>query len=649
MKILFFNYCSIPILLIILFTTFIRKATKGPVNRRFIALTIITLLNTVIDIGASDYERMLPLTQTQVYIVTFFNYLYFLFRALEPLIYLYILFLLTRSIFFFRSALARFLINLPYIYIVIALVTNPLHHLIFAISPTSGYERGPLILSFYAVGLFYILFGCSYMIMRFRVFQIDKWIALVALYVLSIIAVLIQFLDGRILIEMFATSISLLLIALLVLRPEEITDPYVGLPSWIAYQNELKKITLQHSPVHILIMRYLNADQVRAYLGEGEYNRYISHIGRVFEEYCQEKSLYFDLYYEAPGTLYWLLDDRISDYNIDQELGSLEKRIDVATREFQTGGIKLDTKVCVIGYPMDLDNMNDIIHMGHEFPALIPADRRFVTASDIIGSKQYELGTNITSILNRAITSHAFTMCYQPIFSLRDRKFRSAEALIRLRDDSYGYVSPSFFIPAAESRGLIIPIGDYVLDSIFHFISENDLFSMGLQYIEINLSVAQCLQIDLPEKIFTLQTKYGVHPEEINFEITETTYRSIGGIAEENIRRLVEMGYKFSLDDYGTGYSNINRLVNLPLSIIKIDKTLVDALNTRDGSAIVRGTISMMKDIRKRVIAEGVETEEQLNSLMAMGCDYIQGFYFSKPLPQDEFLTFMKESEQFTI
>ena len=246
-------------------------------------------------------------------------------------------------------------------------------------------------------------------------------------------------------------------------------------------------------------------------------------------------------------------------------------------------------------------------------------------------------------ILNRAIRDRKFEMYYQPIYSIKDGRFVSAEALIRLFDDEHGFVSPALFIPAAERKGLMIPIGDFVLESVFRFISDNDFSELGLSYIELNLSVAQCLQNDLADKILTLEKKYHINPERVNLEITETTYENIGDITDMNIKRLSENGFSFSLDDYGTGYSNMHRISRLPLKIIKIDKTMVDDMVNKAGMSVLSNTVSMMKDIDKEIVCEGVETKEQLDTLTSLGVDFIQGYYFSKPLPAEKFVEFIRE------
>ena len=143
-----------------------------------------------------------------------------------------------------------------------------------------------------------------------------------------------------------------------------------------------------------------------------------------------------------------------------------------------------------------------------------------------------------------------------------------------------------------------------------------------------------------------LQKSFNIRPSEINFEITESAYDNSSDIMAENIRKISEAGFSISLDDYGTGYSNMQRILDIPLSIVKIDKSLVDTINTKKGRTVIKNTISMMHDIDMHLVVEGIETEDVLNTLDGMGADYIQGFYFSKPLPEKEFLEFLKKNNR---
>jgi len=311
-------------------------------------------------------------------------------------------------------------------------------------------------------------------------------------------------------------------------------------------------------------------------------------------------------------------------------------------KRYADQGVRFDPKFCVIHVPDDMNTFEDIVNMGHRFKRLGAHDQVLFVASELVDSRDYRIISHIDGILNRIITENTLEMVYQPIFDIRENRFRSAEALARIRDTEYGMISPAVFIPAAESAGLMWPIGEIILETVYSFISRHDLKSMGLSYIEINLSVAQCLQRELPQTIKRLQDKYGVSPSQVNFEVTETMFDNLSGVMEKNLRELAAMGYTFSLDDYGVGYSNIQRLKSLPLSIIKIDKSLVDDMFTEDGKVIIENTVHMMKGIHKKLVIEGVETREAVEAIGGLDCDYIQGYYYSRPLSAGDFVRFMQ-------
>ncbi len=641
-QILFFDYCALPIYLIIIYTIFVRKTTKGASNVLFIFLTLFLALTTVFDILAESYGGFLPMTQMERSFFSAAQFCYLLFRNLSGFIYVLFLITYTRTQYRFRRRRTRVLFFLPMALMLTVLFTNPLHHLVYTVSAETGYSRGILIAVLYAGSLYYSLFGTGYLIYCRRFMEAQKLTALISMYILTFASIFWQLIHPRFLVEMYGSSISCLMITLLVLRPEEITDSNVGLPGWKAYKAELHKIVSLKNPVHIIVIRYMNADKIRTYLGEAQYQGYVREIAKGLLQYFHTYDRLFELYYEGPGTLYCVFAG--AEYDIFPDLDHIRRMISEHTREYENFGVRMEPRICSIAYPGDLDNETDLIRLGHEFYGLIPFDQTYVRASDLVGTRQYEVGARMDSILNRAITERGFEMYYQPIYSIAAESFTSAEALIRLHDNTFGAIPPGLFIPAAESMGLILPIGDYVLEAVFRFISENDMAGLGIECIDVNLSVAQCLQKNLPEKIRELEKKYGIKPSQINFEITETTYDDIGTVAERNIQALVEMGYSFSLDDYGTGYSNIQRISRLPLSIIKIDKTLVDDMSTKSGDRIIKNVIRMMKDVDKKLVVEGVETREIFLKLSELGCDYIQGFYFSRPLSEKDFLEFCREN-----
>ncbi len=244
--------------------------------------------------------------------------------------------------------------------------------------------------------------------------------------------------------------------------------------------------------------------------------------------------------------------------------------------------------------------------------------------------------------ISRALKHGGFSVCYQPIYSIKKDRFESAEALIRLYDKKLGYISPDEFIPIAEKNGTILQIGLYVFDEVCRFIKKQNLQTYGIDYVEINLSVVQCMQRELSKQLVRIMKYYQVRSEQINLEITESAVVEEPERLKENMRILCEEGIQFSLDDYGSGYSNMNAVVSLPLSYVKLDRSIVwSAFENSRAYIAMTSSIEMFKKMNLKVIAEGIETIEQSRRLSELGCDYLQGYYYSKPLPEGEFLQYL--------
>ena len=201
-------------------------------------------------------------------------------------------------------------------------------------------------------------------------------------------------------------------------------------------------------------------------------------------------------------------------------------------------------------------------------------------------------------------------------------------------------------ITAAEKSGAIHKIGAIVFEKVCQFIASDDFKKLGLDYIEVNLSVAQIMNSDLPDVILSTMKEYGVSPDKINLEITETAAAYAQDVMTENLDKLTKAGLSFSLDDYGTGYSNMKRVIQLPLKIIKLDKSFVDENNNPKMWIFLENTVKMLKDMKMEIVVEGVETQEMLDAFSDLKCDFIQGYFFSKPIPKNDFVAFIADANK---
>lgn len=246
--------------------------------------------------------------------------------------------------------------------------------------------------------------------------------------------------------------------------------------------------------------------------------------------------------------------------------------------------------------------------------------------------------------LRNAIEMDEVQVFFQPIYSIEQRCYSSAEALVRIRDENGKYISPELFIPIAERNGLILELGMIVFEKVCCFMKQYDVLKKGIEYIEINLSVVQCMQDDLAQELLRVMKKHAIPPNAINLEITETAAINSEKTLIQNMEELIREQVSFSLDDYGNGYSNLSYVVELPLHIVKLDKSLIWSSFENDKARIaMECAVSMIKNMGMKVLAEGVETEKQFNRLKELGIDYIQGFLFSKPVSEERFMEVIEE------
>ena len=641
MRIIYFDICALPLFLMILFICFSRKMTKGNANRLFIIVVLLSLFSTAADLGMEIANNMAPLSRSGRFVCSLSTYVYLILRNANNAVLLLFLLSLTRTTSLIRKRWVRVAFSLPYVTILVLLAQNPFTHNAFTVTQEAGYTRGPLMLVFYLIALVYGLVGLVYCIYCRRYLPKSKWTALLSVYVLAHIAVVIQFFHPELLVEMFCTALGEMLIMLSVMRPEQRMDISVGMLSWASYQSDIRNILLSGERVQIVVIRMLNCREIRNYLGDYKYNRYLSEIANGLRAIRWNHRNAVELYFERPGTIYLIMDaDETGTENVEERL--LSEAGD-QIRQYTNMGVRFEPRVCLIRCPEDLRKAEDIISLGHKFQKIDSRKRTVFRASEIVHSQTFAIEARTNEILDRAIRENHIVMHYQPVYDVRAGSFRSAEALARIVDPEYGMISPAIFIPAAEMEGYILPIGDAVLDQVFRFISENDLDALGLSFIDVNLSVAQCMEASLPDKIRALQNKYGVDPSRVNLEITETTFENISEIMLENVNELIRMGYSFALDDYGIGYSNIQRINHIPLKLIKIDKSMLDEVNSENGRRILEYTVRMMQSIGKKLVVEGAETGEAVKILKSMNCDFIQGYYFSRPLPAEAFIRFVQE------
>lgn len=498
------------------------------------------------------------------------------------------------------------------------------------------YTSGPSALVTYAFALFF--FGATLVLMEQHKKEMNSrrreavhiWISL------WMLAAVIQFLFKELLIVSYVGAIAIMIIYLLLENPETNLDRRTGLynqNTLLRYTAELygkrkefSLLSLIFSRSRINNMTAEEEQQIRM-----EVIRFILNIQGVYA------------FKNAEDEIVILFRDRAKAKECREML----------KRRFEFGwGKEGDVFVnpswmflpdaYVVNKPADISYLLRYARQNsRDF-----AEDNTVVLDKALAERMYE-EKRTEQLLVDAIDYDRVEVYYQPIFSMGEQRFTSAEALIRIRDKSDKIVPPNTFINVAEQNGMIIRLGEIVFEKVCSFLQEYHPKQLGLHYIEVNLSAVQCTYEHLAENFIRIMKKYEIDPSWINLEITESASVSSKKIFSENIKKLLDYGITFSLDDFGTGQSNLNYIVEMPVNIVKFDRSMISAY-FENGKAkyVMDAAMHMIRGMRLKIVAEGIETKEQYDTMKELGIHYIQGYYFSKPLCGNAFVEFIQNSRR---
>lgn len=274
-------------------------------------------------------------------------------------------------------------------------------------------------------------------------------------------------------------------------------------------------------------------------------------------------------------------------------------------------------------------------------------DELIVNRVTVAGMREY---SDIKELIRTALDDGRVEVFYQPFYEVSTGRFSAAEALVRIRDLDGRVILPGVFVPIAEDNGLIIPLGMEIFRQVCVFLATGIPQKLGLNYVEVNLSVAQFERENPTEFAVRIMEENHVDPSLINFEITETANNSAKQVLLKNMNKLIDYGVHFSLDDFGTGRSNLDYFVDMPVSTIKFDYSFTQSyFQSMKAKDLLESMIDLMHKMGLKIVSEGVETLEQMRAMAALGVEFIQGFYFSQPLPQEEFLRFLQENNATSV
>jgi len=299
------------------------------------------------------------------------------------------------------------------------------------------------------------------------------------------------------------------------------------------------------------------------------------------------------------------------------------------------------TSIGIASYPADAQDLGTLIRCADAamYEAKASGRNAFRCYTTEMNTRATEK-SDVESALQFAQGRDEFVMYYQPKMHIDSGKWTGVEALLRWNRPGHGFVLPGLFIPALEDTGLIVPVGAWAIDMACQQIREWEMSGLGQVSIAVNVSSKQVHEEQFVSQVANSLREHGIDPRLLEFEITESTLMAHGDATDIALRKLKDLGISISIDDFGTGYSSLAYLKRFPVDTLKIDIAFIrDVTTNADDAAITIAIINMAHSLRLKVIAEGVETQEQLEFLRMHGCDDIQGYLLSKPVPADELAT----------
>jgi diguanylate cyclase (GGDEF)-like protein len=333
-----------------------------------------------------------------------------------------------------------------------------------------------------------------------------------------------------------------------------------------------------------------------------------------------------------------------------QNAATVAQRIlDVLVQPFVLGTheVFITTSIGITVYPYDSENVDALLKNADTamYQAKDQGKNNYQFFAESMNAVAFERFT-MESQLRKALKHDEFQLYYQPQLDLHTGDIIGLESVIRWLHPERGCVLPEAFIPLAEDTGLIIPIGEWVLQSACSEIQALRRTGFPSLSVMVNISSIQLRQKDFANTVIRATKAHDIDPHSLELELTESILMQNIESTITKLQELKDIGIRLSLDDFGTGYSSLSYLKRIPLDTIKIDRSFINDIDKKTDSAeITKAIIAMAHSLNLKVVAEGVETEQQLAFLIENRCDLVQGYYISPPLPKDVLIQFLKEGK----
>ncbi|WP_457605412.1 putative bifunctional diguanylate cyclase/phosphodiesterase [Nitratifractor sp.] len=424
--------------------------------------------------------------------------------------------------------------------------------------------------------------------------------------------------------------------------------PMTGMPNQFKAFSDITQLTAKSGNTGrfaLLMIELDNLPSLRSVLGYAEIDNIIALTATVLKEMQSDDSR-ISVYHLSYINFMILLRNPGSDEEISALFHSFLQRLQ---EQYSMRGknFPINYSAGVSIYP-NHGTLSNLINSA--YGALEKARARGQGQILIAGDEfeaQIDRELQLNSEIERGLQEEEFKLYFQPIYDAREQKLIGAEALLRWHHPERGIVMPNTFIPVAEQSGIIVEIGQYVIRESLKLLHSWSTFDFPPLKISLNLSLRDLEYTDFIPRLTEMLYQYNLGNNELRFEITEHTSMINPEFTRKRLQEVRQLGISVALDDFGTGYSSFSHLAQFPIQILKIDREFVRDISRNPGhQQIVKSMIKLGHSLGMSVVAEGVESKEDVETVTRMGADYLQGFHFSRPLPKLEFQYLLTHGRQ---
>ena len=611
------------VLVVIMGYYFLRPRLPIRLNRAFLAILTIDLCTELFECVSFRLNETWP--EHAPALLWIINILFFVFAFIRPFMF----FIFTVSVLdahvLIRSRL-HWLAPIAYFPCVLIALTTPMTHWLFWIR--DGFHNGPLYWILYSCECDYAIFACIAVIRHWRELSSHQIISLLAIQGILIAGTIARFLMPTYVVMNTFCLMAIIVIFISFLNPDLFLSERGYVYNLPAFHALLAECHRRRRPYRVLGFTIQNYNEHREIFGGKQMDAALIGINRYLHETFPQLSSFYlrSGCYAVVGqnkpdlaALQRQISARFAE-SWKTEVGELQ--LSVSFVEADTEQMDCPSDRLVNTLMISLDEMNHVSEPD--------ASRSLTESIDEINQK-----LDIRRCLEHALDNDELEVFLQPLIDCLTGKRVAAEALVRLRNEKGKLIRPDLFISMVEQEGYIVRLGEQVLAKVCRFIRDHDMEAMGIRWINVNLSPVQFMSRDIPARFAAILEEYGVKQEMIHLEITEQSMIDFS-LLRDQITGLHENGFQFALDDYGSGYSNLSRVRQYPFTNIKIDMEVVWNY-CQEKDVLLPALIQGFKRMNLSITAEGIETEEMADAMKDIDCDYLQGYYFSRPVPMDEF------------